>query len=327
MEAALLDPRPSTVIDSPRPALPGFGPLLVATDFSAHGERAVARAALLAREHGTALTLMHVIAPTRELFAPAALDTGLRVSQARVMLARTARRVRRTHGIDVATRLHEGPVRAQILARAARSGLLAIGHGGGHPLAEWLLGSQADRLLNRLCRPMLVVKGEPRQRYRRVVVPVDLSGLGSAALRATARLLPEAAIDLVHVLGHGNAGWMRRADIDPAVIATYRARDAQRAEDELQRIAAAAGHPRAQIRASLRHGDTLRAVLERERDANAELVVLVHDEPSPWRDFLLGSLTRRLIAAVRSDVLVLPRAALHPFTAAAEAGPTRLARA
>ncbi len=327
MEAVLQAPRPSTAVDAPRPALPGFGPLLAATDFSVHGARAVERAARLAREHGVPLTLMHVVAPTRELFAPATLDTGLRMSQARVMLARTARGVRRAHGIEVATRLHEGPVRGQILARAARSGLLVIGHGGGNPLADWLLGSQADRLLNSLRRPMLVVKGEARRPYRRVVVPVDLSGLGSAALRAAARLLPEAAIDLVHVLGHGHAGWMRRADVDPAVIAAYRARDAQRAENELRRIADAAGHPRAQIRASLRHGDTLRAVLDRERDANAELVVLVHDEPSPWRDFLLGSLTRRLIAAVRADVLVLPRAALHPFTAAAEGRPTRLARA
>ena len=316
MEATLLDPRPSTAIDT---SLAAFGPLLAATDFSPRGARAVDRAALLAREHGLPLTLMHVVAPTRELFAPP-LDTHLRMSQARVLLARSARSARRAHGIEIDTRLHQGPVQAQILARAARAGLLVIGHGGSNALAEWLAGSRADRLLNRLARPMLVVKGEARRRYRRAVVPVDLSGLGSATLRATARLLPEAAVDLVHVLGHGQAARLRRADVDPAVIATYRARDAQRAEGELQRIAAAVGNPRWQIRASLHHGDTLRAVLERERDANADLVVLVHDEPSPWRDFLLGSLTRRLLAAVRGDVLVIPRAALAGFGAPA-AGP------
>src|SRR5690606_31292564 len=45
VEAVLQAPRPSTAVDAPRPALPGFGPLLAATDFSVHGARAVERAA------------------------------------------------------------------------------------------------------------------------------------------------------------------------------------------------------------------------------------------------------------------------------------------
>ncbi len=309
MEAVLHAPAVSTAVDAPRLAPSRLRSVLVATGFSAHCARAVDRAALLAREHATDLSLMHVVAPTRELFAPP-LDTPIRTSQARVMLARTARRVRRAHGVDISTRLHAGPVRAQILQRAARKDLLVIGHGSRNALTDWLVGSRADRLLNRLQRPMLVVKREADRHYRRVIVPVDLGGLGAEALRMTTQLLPDAAIDLMHVLGHGQSAWLRRADVDPAVVDAYRSREAQRAEDQLQRMVSDVGNPRWQIRASLSHGDTLRAVRERQRATDADLLVVVHDEPSPWRDFLLGSLTRRLIAGVDCDVLVLPRAAL-----------------
>lgn len=303
---AVLDSTPAV---TSRPALPRLRSVLVATDFSAHCARAVDRAALLAREHAVDLALMHVVAPTRELFAPP-VDTPIRTSQARVMLARTARRVRRAHGVDISTRLHAGPVRTQILQRAARKDLLVIGHGNRNPITDWLVGSRAERLLDRLQRPMLVVKRDAERQYRRVLVPVDLAGLGAAALRTTTQLLPDAAIDLMHVLGHGHSAWLRRADIEPDVVAAYRSREALRVEDELHRMVSRVGDPRRQIRASLSHGEILRAVRERQRETDADLLVVVRDEPSPWRDFLLGSLTRRLIAGVDCDVLVLPRAAL-----------------
>ena len=68
--------------------------ILVLADFSPRSDNAVARAALLAREHGASLHLLHVLAPGR--FAVAALrrpkrdDTQLALERARRALAALA---------------------------------------------------------------------------------------------------------------------------------------------------------------------------------------------------------------------------------------------
>lgn len=84
------------------------------------------------------------------------------------------------------------------------------------------------------------------------------------------------------------------------------------ARTRLHELAANAGVELSRISVSVVHGDAWRSILEQEKLLQADLVVAGKQGRSTMADFLLGSVTRRLMAHSSCDVLVVPRAAAVP---------------
>lgn len=84
-------------------------------------------------------------------------------------------------------------------------------------------------------------------------------------------------------------------------------------------IAQSTGEPGA-LRPHVDFGDAAKVVLARERTLGPDLVVIGKRTRGLLADFFLGGVTQRVLAATRSDVLVLPVASEQGRSAAMEWG-------
>jgi nucleotide-binding universal stress UspA family protein len=213
-----------------------------------------------------------------------------------------------------------GDALPQLAAAAADADLVVLGARRRNLLREVVCGTPAERLVRVSRRPVLVVKRAATTAYRRVLVPLDLEHGSEATVRLAALFAPAATLHLFHALSVPMESRLRMAGVSETVLRQHRdaARDACRRR--LWTLAALAGHARVQVEVG--HGAASWLTLERARAVDADLIVVGKEGSSTLADFLLGSLTRQLLADATSDVLVLPKAAIDRRRSRSQALPS-----
>ncbi|MFN3495260.1 MAG: universal stress protein, partial [Hydrogenophaga sp.] len=158
--------------------------IVVATDFSTAARRACDRAALIAGSQSLPLHLMHVVHGHLLDSLKAWLDNSnlwqVRMSQlTRKRLDDEVVRLLADVGGDLILLSHlvEGQPVAEICtqAEAVDAGLVVVGARGTNPIHHLLVGTTAERLMGKTATPLLVVRTEATEPYRRVLVPLDFS--------------------------------------------------------------------------------------------------------------------------------------------------------
>ena len=286
--------------------------LLAATDLSAPSRHAAQRAALLAKQAGARLELVHLLETSaldelRRLFGADgdALQARIR-ADADDSLSQLATDVGQGAGIDVSSKVLEGTVLDATIAHAQSlaADLLVLGARGAGFMRHWLLGATAERLLRKTQRPMLVVKQAPHETYRSVLIAVDFSPWSAGAIRLALAVAPRARLALLHASEMPFEGKMRFAGVDDAVILRHRETARCDALGRLQHIAAEAGLTADCWRPLALHGDAATRVLEQEEELGADLVVVCKQGGDSAEALLLGSVTKHVLARSRCDVLV-----------------------
>jgi nucleotide-binding universal stress UspA family protein len=100
---------------------------------------------------------------------------------------------------------------------------------------------------------------------------------------------------------------MRAFELSEAEVRRQRLRSAQRARTALEEMIAESGRTLRDAVPAIGFGDAASVVLARERVVRAELLVIGKRTRGALADFFLGSVTQRVLAGTRADVLVLPR--------------------
>ncbi|NML46333.1 universal stress protein [Ramlibacter sp. G-1-2-2] len=263
-------------------------PVLALVDGSAPAANAAWRAALVARDHRVPLRLLHSGAAGGEHDAP-----------------RLAAALRERLVITVETPPCEGDPLTHAVRAAREASLLVIGSRRGNPLREFVLGTQAERLL-RLCRgPVLVVKRPVTAGYRRVLVPVDLGAEASHVIATAGLFSRDPRMEVLHALRLDAEATLRLADASHEVLRRQRGTAEVRARLSLQELIADAGAGPNGARLAVTFGDAAASVLARERAMRADLVVLGKRQRGMLADFFLGGVTQRVLAAARADVLIV----------------------
>lgn len=282
--------------------------ILAATDFSADGTLALHRGMELAVRLQSRLELLHVInapafAAMRALFPEAADQDKRLIAEARVRLDAAAK----GHGLapeQVRTTVVTGAVTDEILAACAHADLLLLGARGMNPVRDLLVGTTAMRILRRNTLPTLVVRREPKEGYRQVLVPVDLTPRSKQVFDAALRLAPEAEITLLHVIELPFEGKMWLAGVSDDVLDAYRQRARLAAMQGLQALAAS--QPGKNCRCIALPGDAAHTILEQARALGVDLLVVGKNTTHDVTEFLLGSTARHVLSDARCDVLVQP---------------------
>ena len=277
--------------------------VLVITDLAPASTNALWRAALIAREQGASLRLLHVGGERR------------RMTQTNEALEEISKEIHARLGIALNAEVVEGDLLLPKAISAARSaGLLVIGPRRSNPLREWIAGTQAERLI-RLCRiPTLVVKrpaafgrnaalggtAEPG-RYGRVLVSVDLRPEAVDLIAAAMGFSRDPQTQIFHALGAGS---------DHGATATDASRPSdtamQRAHSTLRELIRSSGAQKLGAVSAIAFGHAANCVLARERATGAELVVIGKRRRGLLADFILGGVTQQVLAGSRADVLVMP---------------------
>jgi nucleotide-binding universal stress UspA family protein len=303
-------------------ARPGFGPapavfpernaplvsqphVLAITDLSNNGTNAAWRAALVARDRGLPLRIVTV------------RSGGL--AQAQATLRALARELReRLHVTVAATAIH-GRLLREGAAAARAAALVVLAAPGSNRLADWLLGTPAERLLRRSGTPVLLVRRTAYTSYRNVVVPVELRPESGALIAAGTSLSRDPRMKVFHVLDTDHEGTLRLADVPETVIRSTREKAVERARQALVDLIEAEGAHHDGAVPAIAFGNAPARVLEKEAMASADLLVLGKRRRRALPDFFRRGVARRVVAAAHADVLLVPFPAVPAAIATAPA--------
>ncbi|WP_407280966.1 universal stress protein [Aromatoleum evansii] len=286
--------------------------LLAATDLSAPARHAVERAALVSRDTGTPLDVLHVtdLAPLdklRHLMGNSTDELKQQVlKSAQEKLHDLVVILQEHYGVSAGAHVAFGSLLAELdkAVGASAAGLIVCGARGESFLRHILLGSTAERMLSRAKCPMLVVKQAAHEPYRTVLVPVDFS---SSSLRAVmnARLVaPQAEIVLLHAFDVPFEGHLRYAGVEEEVIRGYRTLARQEAIQNLNALSAQAGLPPYEARLVVQQGLPSTHIIEQEQEVDCDLIVMGKHGESMLDELFLGSVTKHVLAESQCDVLV-----------------------
>jgi len=278
--------------------------ILAATDFSPAADRAVLRAAFIAKQSGAELTLLHVVSPLAlypgmdigpdtEAFDAA----GERAAADR--LEALARVLRDRFTLSVRTAQRIGRVHRQIADYAVSHGadLVVVGARGENSLARLLLGSTTWRLLRVRRGAILVVRQAPVGAYRATLAALDFSDDSHAALAWAARLAADGRLEALHALPREDEARLRAAGLDGATIERRRAEMRASAEKLMANLPAGAT-PR------IEQGPAAEAILARAAEWGAELIVLGRHGSADLEAWLLGGVSKDVAQAADCDVLL-----------------------
>lgn len=288
-----------------------WGPILATTDFSGPARHAVDRAARLAHETSSPLTLMHVmpgeaLAELRQWFGTGHATEGRLVEADRQQLQQLADSLQDGRHITVHTVEASGSVLEEIRrqADALDAALLVLGARGAGFLRRLVLGSTSERLLRRTSRPVLVVRQTPHEPYRRVLLALDFSPWSAQAVVVARRVAPHARFVLLNAFQVPFEDKLRYAGVDSATIDHYRTQARAEAVQRVNALAAQADLPAGQWEACVIEGEASQRIVEQEHERDCDLVVLGKHGQSATEDLLLGSVTKHVLAEGSADVLV-----------------------
>lgn len=286
--------------------------LLAATDLSSPARHAAERAALLAKQTGAALDLLHAVSLTpvdnlRRLVrdAPAEVEQNM-LDAAREKVCKLAEFLSQRYGIAASAHVVSGPAVTAIAdtADARRTDLIVLGATGESFVRHFLLGSTAARMISKSSRPMLIVKQVPHERYRTVLVPVDFSLSSARALKNARGIAPEACLVLLHAYDVPVEGKLWLAGVENSIIERYRHAAKREAFEKMSALCEEVGLPPGSTRFTVLNGDAVRQILEQEQEKDCDLIVIGKHGESMLEDLLLGSVTRHVLLESQCDVLV-----------------------
>jgi nucleotide-binding universal stress UspA family protein len=289
----------------------GIRKILAATDFSFHAHRAARRAAFLAREHGATLRLLHVVnrntaLSTSQLGLQSPLDLDQRAAQDAQQGLESLSADVAAPDLVVEREVRTGIVLDEILAAAADADMLVLGPRGLRPIHELILGTAAERLLNKGQRPMVVVKQDPTREYRRVLVPVDFSEHSLTSLQFARSLAPTAEIGLFHALDPPVEGTLRSAGVGEETINAYWAQDEREARGLMDKLMTEAGASQGALLPMFLNGDPRLQINAMAESFAADLIVIGKHGRSRLSEYFLGGATRLTLARAQCDVAVVP---------------------
>jgi len=287
--------------------------LLVATDFSETAEAAADWAVEIASARGRRVHLMHVLTlpPPRPHYAPTPpdLQNALRNAATQQLAAEAERLSGR--GVEVETILEVG-VPSQTLVRIAGEldpALLVIGTRGLTGLTHLLLGSTAERVVQKAPCPVLTVHPEDRGKHRdisTILVPTDFSDDAQKAVHTAHRLLEDLE-DTRLILLHSFSLPIEYTAYGPIPTSiSYLEDTGIEAEQQLRKIADDLQKREGlTVETLAREGYPPEVICEEAKSQKADLIVMGTHGRSGLAHLLLGSTAERVVQKAPCPVMTV----------------------
>lgn len=299
--------------------------ILAVTDFSAHGDNALERAALLSAAHGAALTLACIGRPGDTPPADAMtrlVHRALQLSQAHGVAARAASRLH--HSLE-----DLGP-------EVSACDLVVWGTAPARNLRSCFLGQPVEQCIRIAGRPVLVVRRAAQRPYRSLLVAVDFTETSRGLIDLSFSFSQTASIQLFHAVSTANEGKLRYAEVSASAIKAYRDHCRLHAQDRMFWLTDSFDARRNRVKSTIAHGDPARQILVQQERSGSDLIVVGKHSGSTFSDLFFGSVAGRLLGYSEAgdghaDLLVVPhgwrpasRASAASRLAAERPGPNRV---
>ncbi|MGD2130754.1 MAG: universal stress protein [Lysobacterales bacterium] len=271
--------------------------ILVATDLTPRSDRAVRRAARMARDCDASLTVLYVI----DDILPAAICDQLESHATKELGELVGDEVNRL-GVPAETRIEFGKPDRVILETAHSAAMDLIVFGTHREGPESLRGTTIERVLRTGSVPCLMAVRRGDRKYRRAIVGIDFSVHSRRAVEFALKFLPDAQLTFTHAFHIPYRGLI------------YAGRKLSKSDEEhfkaevdaeYQRFLADLDLPASRIERMTEEGSA-RAVLRRcIEDCDADLVVLGTHGRSGISKAMLGSVAEDFLGNPPCDVAVV----------------------
>lgn len=278
--------------------------ILLATDLSGRCDRAMDRAAYLAKSWGARLVVLNVLEPEYDLAERAGtayLPSWRRPLEKEAVVAAQLRRDLREDLQGAEIRVVEGATVATIeaVARETDAELIVTGIARDETFGRYLLGSTVERLARQTPVPLLIVKNRLRP-YGEVLVATDFSSPSQHALTAAARFFPSTPLTLLHAWEFPFAGLMDR----PALRREWTAMEKEGC-DTFVAQSQLSQDQRHDLQVLVEHGSPDTIVSAYMRDKRVDIVVVGTHGRSGVFDVRLGGTAKRILTDAPGDVLLI----------------------
>lgn len=279
--------------------------LLVATDLSARSERAVGRAAMLARQFEAELLLLYVVDDDQ----PPLLVAGA-IREAEALLRAGAPELDGAKA-EVVVRAGD-PFEVVVQTAAERAvDLVVMGAHRKRILRDVFVGTTIERVMRTGRHPVLMVNRPPAEPYRGAVLASDLSEPSAAALRTAAALgfLGASELAVAHAFRPLAKDMMAYAGIEGEKISEHVAHTGADARNKL--VAFLQGCcPELLERALLvEEGDPVEVIRRAVARSDADLAIIGTRGHTGLKRLLLGSVADEALRTLECDVLAVPSTA------------------
>lgn len=278
--------------------------ILVATDFSTRSDRALRRAALIAKRVEASLVLVHVV----DADQPERLVASER-SEALSLLEETARTLRTGGGIGAEPLVEVDDVHNGILHAAEEVGadLIILGPHRSR-LRDVFIGTTVERVVRRSRFPLLVAVQTQSAPYEKTLLALDFDEASKSAGRAALAMgiFEHTEVVVMHAFDTPAEGMMRRSLETPAAVQEYVADERSIAGDKLHGLVRELGLPASYQRVAAINGTPARSILESARSEDAHLIVLGTNQRKGFERLLIGSVTEDVIRDAHRDILIVP---------------------
>lgn len=270
--------------------------VLAAIDLTPLGRRVADRARLLAEETEGSVTVMHTIESATESFVPDGIAQLLGEHQAEATRSLADWCSSRSEA-PVAVKITKGSPSWEV-GRASRNADIVVV--GSSTLETGVTGAIARRVAETVRCDVVVVRRQPRQGYRRVVVGVDLSEASAQAVEHAMQLAPNGELTLVFALPTRFETFMSDAGMFSEEIDLARKRRVETAEAATETFARR--WPDATV--VVMSGPAPEVIAEIARRRSADLVVVGSRGANATRMVLLGSVPSSLLDASPCDLAI-----------------------
>ncbi len=286
--------------------------ILVATDFSDTARSGARWAIEIARHTQARIRLLHVLTLPHPWphYAPAPpeLDESLREGAAQ-RLAEEEEALS-GEGIDLVTDLRTG-IPSQVILETAREtepDLVVMGTRGLSGLSHLLLGSTAERVVQKATCPVLTVHPDDRKAprpLRSILVPTDFSDDAERAITAARRLLsgvPQARLVLVHAYALP-IEYTAYGPIPTSV--NYLENTGAKAQEQLDELAEKLKGEGLTVEAVAMEGYPPQVIVDTARDRKVDLIAMGTHGRTGISHLLLGSTAERVVQKASCPVITV----------------------
>ena len=284
--------------------------IVFATDLSGRCDRALDRAAHLARLWRARMIVLHVLDPAEEALAQAMfqdLPSWRRPPDRAAVVKRQIQRdlieslTKPQELPELEVRIEQGDPATTIdrVARSTGAGLIVTGVARDEIFGRQVLGTTVQRLARKTSIPLLVVKSRARP-YREILVATDFSASSRHALEAAITFFPDTRKTLFHAFEIPFPGLLDRGNAREEFRAVE-----QKACDAFLSEGGIAPEARRNLQTIVEHGVPEKMVRAYMEDKEVDLVVLGTHGRSAAFDILIGSTAKRILESSPGDVLLV----------------------
>lgn len=287
--------------------------IVAGTDFSTEADLAIQRAALICKDLGAKLHIIHVVHPL-DLYPGAELSFGFQAhyQQAQQESVKTqidllALKLREQFNIAVETATRIGRAHTEIThyADAINAGLVVAGAQGEHTLLGKLLGSTSSRLMAVSKSAILIVKNKDiaTPPYQRAIAAVNFSAGAEKVPLLAHTIAPHAHIEGLLVFDTNQEAHMHKAGMNESLLQQYRAQALADAKSKLSNIFNDQVHG-TQTSTTILSGYPSQSICDHAITQQTDLIVIGKNEKNGIENWLLGSVSKGVAYSATCDVLI-----------------------